>query len=92
MQNYTKCFAGVYIKTQRGRIAVTAFLTAIVAGTMTLLDAVVVCDAVRLRAVFVVVWLVALFIIRKYVAYKLKLIDSTCFPRDVYARRFSELC
>ena len=79
----------VYIKTKEGASLWIALLaTAIVAGTMTLLDAVwwvTLCG-------FGVVALVALFIIRKYVAYKLKPIYSIVLSRDVHTHEiFSEL-
>ena len=74
----------VYIKTKEGASLWIALLaTAIVAGTMTLLDAVWWVTLCVCGAVFVVVALVALFIIRKYVAYKLKPIYSIVLSRDV---------
>ena len=83
----------VYIKTKEGASLWIALLaTAIVAGTMTLLDAVWWVTLCVCGAVFVVVALVALFIIRKYVAYKLKPIYSIVLSRDVHTHEiFSEL-
>ena len=83
----------VYIKTKEGASLWIALLaTAIVAGTMTLLDAVWWVTLCVCGAVFVVVALVALFIIRKYVAYKLKPIYSIVLSRDVHTNEiFSEL-
>lgn len=83
----------VYIKTKEGASLWIALLaTAIVAGTMTLLDAVWWVTLCVCSAVFVVVALVALFIIRKYVAYKLKPIYSIVLSRDVHTHEiFSEL-
>ena len=83
----------VYIKTKEGASLWIALLaTAIVAGTMTLLDAVWWVTLCVCGAIFVVVALVALFIIRKYVAYKLKPIYSIVLSRDVHTHEiFSEL-
>ena len=83
----------VYIKTKEGASLWIALLApAIVAGTMTLLDAVWWVTLCVCGAVFVVVALVALFIIRKYVAYKLKPIYSIVLSRDVHTHEiFSEL-
>jgi len=83
----------VYIKTKEGASLWIALLaTAIVAGTMTLLDAVWWVTLCVCGAVFVVVALVALFIIRKYVAYKLKPIYSIVLSRDVHTHEiFTEL-
>ena len=83
----------VYIKTKEGASLWIALLaTAIVAGTMTLLDAVWWVTLCVCGAVFVVVALVALFIIRKYVAYKLKPIYSIVLSRDVHTNEiFSEV-
>ena len=75
----------VHIKTKEGASLWIALLaTAIVAvGMITL------CTSV---GVFVVVALAALFIIRKYVAYKLKPIYSIVLSRDVHTNEiFSEL-
>ncbi len=83
----------VHIKTKEGASLWIALLAALlVAAVMTLLDVVwwsILCTA---AGVFVVVALVALFIIRKYVAYKLKPIYSIVLSRDVHTREiFSEL-
>ena len=80
----------VYIKTKEGASLWIALLaTAIVAGTMTLLDAVWWVTLCVCGAVFVVVALVALFIIRKYVAYKLKRSIPSCFRATCIRTRFS---
>ena len=83
----------VHIKTKEGASLWIALLAAvIVAVGMTLLDVVwwiTLCTSV---GVFVVVALAALFIIRKYVAYKLKPIYSIVLSRDVHTNEiFSEL-
>ena len=88
----------VYIKTKEGASLWIALLaTAIVAGTMTLLDAVWWVTLCVCGAVFVVVALVALFIIRKYVAYKLKPIYSivlcvTCIRTRDFFRAEGQAC
>lgn len=83
----------VYIKTKEGASLWIALLAAlIVAGGMTLLGIewwITLCTA---AGVLVVIALVALFIIRKYVAYKLKPIYSIVLSRDVHTNEiFSEL-
>lgn len=83
----------LYIKTKEGASLWIALLaTAIVAAAMIFLKAVwwmTLCVSV---AAFVIVALVALFIIRKYVAYKLKPIYSIVLSRDVHTNEiFSEL-
>ena len=83
----------VHIKTKEGASLWIALLAAvIVAAGMTLLDVVwwiTLCTSV---GVFVVMALAALFIIRKYVAYKLKPIYSIVLSRDVHTNEiFSEL-
>lgn len=83
----------VYIKTKEGASLWIALLAALlVAATMTLLGAawwMTLCVSV---GVFVVMALVALSIIRKYVAYKLKPIYSIVLSRDVHTNEvFSEL-
>ena len=83
----------VHIKTKEGASLWIALLAAvIVAVGMTLLDVVwwiTLCTSV---GVFVVLALAALFIIRKYVAYKLKPIYSIVLSRDVHTNEFfSEL-
>ena len=75
----------VYIKTKEGASLWIALLaTAIVAAGMLLLDVVWWMTLCVSAAVFVVMALVALFIIRKYVAYKLKPIYSIVLSRDVH--------
>lgn len=83
----------LYIKTKEGASLWIALLAAaLVAGTMVLLDAVWWMTLCVSAAVFVLVALVALFIIRKYVAYKLKPIYSIVLSRDVHTNEiFSEL-
>ena len=83
----------VHIKTKEGASLWIALLAAvIVAAGMTLLDVVwwiTLCTSV---GVFVVMALAALFIIRKYVAYKLKPIYSIVLSRDVHTNEiFTEL-
>ena len=74
----------VYIKTKEGASLWIALLAAvIVAVGMTLLDVVWWITLCASAGVFVVVALAALFIIRKYVAYKLKPIYSIVFSRNV---------
>ena len=83
----------VYIKTKEGASLLVALLAAvIVAVTTTLLDVVWWMTLCAAAGVFVVMALVALFIIRKYVAYKLKPIYSIVLSRDVHTNEiFSEL-
>ena len=83
----------VYIKTKEGASLWIALLAAvIVAVGMTLLDVVWWITLCASAGVFVVVALAALFIIRKYVAYKLKPIYSIVLSRDVHTNEiFSEL-
>ena len=83
----------VYIKTKEGASLLVALLAAvIVAVTMILLDVVWWMTLCAVAGVFVVMALVALFIIRKYVAYKLKPIYSIVLSRDVHTNEiFSEL-
>ena len=83
----------VYIKTKEGASLWIALLAAvIVAVGMTLLDVVWWISLCTSVGVFVVVALAALFIIRKYVAYKLKPIYSIVLSRDVHTNEiFSEL-
>lgn len=83
----------LYIKTKEGASLWIALLAAaLVAGTMVLLDAVWWMTLCVSAAVFVLLALVALFIIRKYVAYKLKPIYSIVLSRDVHTNEiFSEL-
>ena len=85
--------AMVYIKTKEGASLLVALLAAvIVAVTMILLDVVWWMTLCAVAGVFVVMALVALFIIRKYVAYKLKPIYSIVLSRDVHTNEiFSEL-
>lgn len=83
----------VYIKTKEGASLWIALLaTVIVAVGMTLLDVkwwITLCVS---AGVFVVVALVALFIIRRYVAYKLRPIYSIVLSRDVHTKEvMSEL-
>ena len=73
----------VYIKTKEGASLLVALLAAvIVAVTMILLDVVWWMTLCAVAGVFVVMALVALFIIRKYVAYKLKPIYSIVLSRE----------
>ena len=83
----------VYIKTKEGASLLVALLAAvIVAVTMILLDVVWWMTLCAVAGVFVIMALVALFIIRKYVAYKLKPIYSIVLSRDVHTNEiFSEL-
>ena len=83
----------VYIKTKEGASLLVALLAAvIVAVTMILLDVVWWMTLCAVAGVFVIMALVALFIIRKYVAYKLKPINSIVLSRDVHTNEiFSEL-
>lgn len=83
----------MHIKTKEGASLLIALLaTVIVAGGMALLDAVWWLTLSVSVGVFVVMALVALFIIRKYVAYKLKPIYSIVLSRDVHTNEiFSEL-
>ena len=83
----------VYIKTKEGASLLVALLAAvIVAVTTTLLDVVWWMTLCAAAGVFVIMALVALFIIRKYVAYKLKPIYSIVLSRDVHTNEiFSEL-
>ena len=85
--------AMVYIKTKEGASLLVALLAAvIVAVTTTLLDVVWWMTLCAAAGVFVVMALVALFIIRKCVAYKLKPIYSIVLSRDVHTNEiFSEL-
>lgn len=83
----------VHIKTKEGASMWIALLAALIVATgMIVLEFawwVVLCTA---AAVFVVVALAALFIIRKYVAYKLKPIYSIVLSRNVHTSEiFSEL-
>lgn len=81
------------IKTKEGASLWIALLAAaIVAVGMTLLDVAWWITLCTSAGVFVVVALAALFIIRKYVAYKLKPIYSIVLSRDVHTNEiFSEL-
>lgn len=83
----------VHIKTKEGASLWIALLAAaIVAVGMTLLDVAWWITLCTSAGVFVVVALAALFIIRKYVAYKLKPIYSIVLSRDVHTNEiFSEL-
>ena len=83
----------VHIKTKEGASLWIALLAAvIVAAGMTLLDVVWWITLCMSAGVFVVMALAALFIIRKYVAYKLKPIYSIVLSRDVHTNEiFSEL-
>lgn len=83
----------VTIKTKEGASLWIALLAAVlVAVVMILLDVVWWLTLCVAAGVFVVVALAALFIIRKYVAYKLKPIYSIVLSRDVHTREiFSEL-
>ena len=83
----------VHIKTKEGASLWIALLAAvIVAAGMTLLDVVWWITLCTSAGVFVVMALAALFIIRKYVAYKLKPIYSIVLSRDVHTNEiFSEL-
>ncbi len=83
----------VTIKTKEGASLWIALLAAVlVAAVMILLDVVWWLTLCVAAGVFVVVALAALFIIRKYVAYKLKPIYSIVLSRDVHTREiFSEL-
>lgn len=83
----------MHIKTKEGASLLIALLaTVIVAGGMALLDVVWWLTLSVSVGVFVVMALVALFIIRKYVAYKLKPIYSIVLSRDVHTNEiFSEL-
>ena len=83
----------VHIKTKEGASLWIALLAAvIVAAGMTLLDVAWWITLCASAGVFVVVALAALFIIRKYVAYKLKPIYSIVLSRDVHTSEiFSEL-
>lgn len=83
----------MHIKTKEGASLLIALLaTVIVAGGMALLDAVWWLTLSVSVGVFIVMALVALFIIRKYVAYKLKPIYSIVLSRDVHTNEiFSEL-
>ena len=79
----------VYIKTKEGASLLVALLAAvIVAVTTTLLDVVWWMTLCAAAGVFVVMALVALFIIRKYVAYKLKPIYSISFRATCTPTRF----
>ncbi len=81
------------IKTKEGASLWIALLAAlIVAATMILLHAIWWKTLCASLATFCVVAVVALFIIRKYVAYKLKPIYSIVLSRDVHTQEiFSEL-
>lgn len=81
------------VKTKEGASLWIALLAALLlAGTMTLLKVVWWVTLTAAAGAFVVVALVALFIIRKYVAYKLKPIYSIVLSRDVHTSEiFSEL-
>lgn len=83
----------MHIKTKEGASLLIALLaTVIVVGGMALLDVVWWLTLSVSVGVFVVMALVALFIIRKYVAYKLKPIYSIVLSRDVHTNEiFSEL-
>ena len=83
----------ITIKTKEGASLWIALLAAVlVAVVMILLDVVWWLTLCVAAGVFVVVALAALFIIRKYVAYKLKPIYSIVLSRDVHTREiFSEL-
>lgn len=81
------------VKTKEGASLWIALLAAlIVAAVMWMLHALWWVTLSVMAGVFVVVALVALFIIRKYVAYKLKPIYSIVLSRDVHTNEiFSEL-
>lgn len=80
----------VYIKTKEGASLLVALLAAvIVAVTMILLDVVWWMTLCAVAGVFVIMALVALFIIRKYVAYKLKPIYSIVLSRACTPMRSS---
>ena len=83
----------LHIKTKEAASLWIALLAALlVAVAMVVLDALWWLTLAVAACVFVIVALAALFIIRKYVAYKLKPIYSIVLSRDVHTREiFSEL-